>query len=594
MKPSYLPAAIMILAAGSATASVTPYQLKAAIAIQSVTLNGKCPRYDVEEMRVGLTATYDNPFDPDDVALDAMVTTPSGQTIDIPGFLYQDFTRSLSGDQEAMTPAGAPEWRVRYAPSETGRYRVTLQLRDRTGTATSKTYTFQSTKSSLRGFIRISKDDPHYFAYDGGGTYFPVGANICWAGSRGTFDYDDWIPEFGKQGCNYTRLWLAPTRFTLSTFSAGKPEDGKGYQCVDLEHAWKLDYVLGLARQNGMSAMLCLENAGKTSAYHVNSGGIVSSFSDFWANQDVDKWYRAKMRYLVARYGAYTNVFAWELWNEVDLVDKDPADADAVRDWHVRTARELRSMDPYAHLITTSFSGWDGVPAIDSLPEMDYVQTHLYHLGDLASDIVGRMQTKAKFDKPEYTGETGADWRGPSQDDPRGEQIHQSLWASTVAGGSGAAAMWWWDNYIAPNKLWPVYKPLTSFVADVDFAREHMKSTTISFLDSPIIGGRGADAAGGSDLVGWSTAGHHVVLAWVRLSSASWIAVCQQHVTLPPVSSASAVIDGVEPGDWTADIWDTWTGKVIESEKVEVGSDEQASVPLPVVDEDVAIKMHRR
>jgi len=283
------------------------------------------------------------------------------------------------------------------------------------------------------------------------------------------------------------------------------------------------------------------------------------------------------MRYLVARYGADSNVFAWELWNEVDLVDK--GNDDAIMAWHARTAQELRAMDPYRHLITTSFSGWDGIKSVDMLPEMDYVQTHLYHLGDLAADIVERQHNKEAYGKPEYTGETGADWRGPSKDDPRGEQIHQSLWASTVAGGSGAAAMWWWDNYTEPNKLWPVYRPLTKFIDGVDFGREHMRTANVSF-SSP-------------DLTGWSTAGHHVVLAWVRLASAGWKAICQDHVTLTPVTGGSVTVHGVEPGVWTADIWDTWKGTVVGSSKVTVTSTGDASIALPTVDEDLGIRMHR-
>src|SRR3569833_244883 len=242
-------------------------------------------------------------------------------------------------------------------------------------------------------------------------------------------------------------------------------------------------------------------------------------------------------------------------------------------------------MDPYRHLITTSFSGWDGIKDIDMLPEMDYVQTHLYHLGDLAADLVERQHNKEAYGKPEYTGETGADWQGPSKDDPRGEQIHQTLWASTVAGGSGAAAMWWWDNYTAPNKLWPVYRPLTSFIEGVDFGREHMRSTPVSFTSTA-----GGDAP---PLTGWATAGHHAALAWGRLASAGWKAVCQDHVTLMPVANGSITIHGVEPGKWTAEIWDTWAGKVVRTSKITVASTGDAVVPLPTVDEDVAVKLRR-
>jgi hypothetical protein len=247
--------------------------------------------------------------------------------------------------------------------------------------------------------------------------------------------------------------------------------------------------------------------------------------------------------------------------------------------------RALKSIDPYKHLVTTSFSRWDGEKEIDTLPEMDFVQTHLYHLGDLASDIVNMQHQKEQYGKAEYTGETGADWKGPSQDDPRGEQIHQSLWASAVAGGSGASAMWWWDNYTAPNRLWPVYKPLATFVADVDFAGEHMRSKAVSFT------GNTGDIP---NLIGWATAGDHVALAWVRVADASWIDICQAYKPVVPVPGAAVVVEGVAPGRWVAEIWDTWKGRIVRTERVLVGNTHEAVVALPRVDEDFGIKLRRR
>ncbi len=41
----------------------------------------RVPRYERLELQVYLDATYDNPFDPDDVRLDAVFTTPSGKRL---------------------------------------------------------------------------------------------------------------------------------------------------------------------------------------------------------------------------------------------------------------------------------------------------------------------------------------------------------------------------------------------------------------------------------------------------------------------------------------------------------------------------------
>src|SRR5262249_12112584 len=63
-----------------------------------------------------------NPFDPDSVSLDAKFVLPSGRTMVVPGFWYQNYQRGISGGYEYLTPNGAPGWRIRFAPPESGDY----------------------------------------------------------------------------------------------------------------------------------------------------------------------------------------------------------------------------------------------------------------------------------------------------------------------------------------------------------------------------------------------------------------------------------------------------------------------------------------
>ena len=52
------------------------------LAIHSVTPDAtRLPQYARLELHVELGATYDNPFDPDDVRLDAVFTAPSGRQV---------------------------------------------------------------------------------------------------------------------------------------------------------------------------------------------------------------------------------------------------------------------------------------------------------------------------------------------------------------------------------------------------------------------------------------------------------------------------------------------------------------------------------
>ena len=44
--------------------------------------------YDTVELTAEIAATYDNPFDPDQIAVEARVTTPEGKVLSVPGFFY--------------------------------------------------------------------------------------------------------------------------------------------------------------------------------------------------------------------------------------------------------------------------------------------------------------------------------------------------------------------------------------------------------------------------------------------------------------------------------------------------------------------------
>ena len=47
------------------------------------------------ELALAPTGLSANPFDPHAIALDATVTMPSGKTMRVPGFWFQDYTRAL-------------------------------------------------------------------------------------------------------------------------------------------------------------------------------------------------------------------------------------------------------------------------------------------------------------------------------------------------------------------------------------------------------------------------------------------------------------------------------------------------------------------
>lgn len=447
-------------------------------------------RNDVIDYTVDLSATYDNPFDSSDISLDLAATYADGSTVNVPGFYFRPYERSLSGDKEVMTIKGPGEWHVRFSPRKEHAVTLKFSARDRSGTTEFKPMTIDVAPSDSKGIVQVSKVDPRFFAFENGTSFWPLGPNACWGNDKGTFSYDEWFGKLSAQKANYSRLWLDPALSTFSLTLAGKPADGKGIAQIDLANAWRLDYVLNLAKQDGIYLMLCIESFNtlrsasgypywKEAAENEDNGGPLRNPRDFWTSDKMAKLFKDKLRYIVARYGAYDNTMAWELWNEVDLVDE--FNVDPVREWHAKMADYIRSIDVDRHMITTSFASSNGFKPIDLMPNLDYFQTHHYG-GDPAAEVINQQSRKGGQGKPHYVGEIGADAGGPrAEDDPTGVQVHDPIWASIATGSSGAAAAWWWDNLIAPKDLFSIYGAASKFVEGVDWANEGFRQTKPSF-----------------------------------------------------------------------------------------------------------------
>ena len=124
MRPQIRGAETLLLAAlliaccphARAQTAPPPAQAPKPIQITAVTPNTTtAPLYGRIELQVDLQATYDNPFDPAQISVDAQVTPPSGKSYTVPAFYSQSFTRDLTGKGEVLKPAGQPSWQVRLA-----------------------------------------------------------------------------------------------------------------------------------------------------------------------------------------------------------------------------------------------------------------------------------------------------------------------------------------------------------------------------------------------------------------------------------------------------------------------------------------------
>jgi hypothetical protein len=434
-------------------------------------------KYDLFELSIFLQGSYLNPFDPQEIDVEGIFVDQKGNQYKIPGFFYQEYKRELKTDHEELIPVGDPYFKIRFSPLAVGSYTFYVRVKDRTGKeVSSDKYTIYVKDSEKPGYIRVSEKDWRYFKFDNGRQFLPISANICWAGAKGTYDYDEWLPKYAENGGNYFRVWLGPSWATFAL-------ERKSVKEYDLKNAWKLDYVLNLAEKLNMYIMFCFDSYNELryqregaypyweyTPHNEKNGGPLKEPRDFWTNSEMLKYYKNKLRYIVARYGYSTNVFAWEFWNEVDIISPTAFVIGEVKKWHEDMAKYLNSIDPWKHLITTSFAYSPGKPEIDSISELNFVQTHIYQSNRYIDALLSLIAYKEKYKKPHLVGEFGLDAGGNDPwIDPYGYAIHNAIWTTVLSGASGTAMSWWWDNHIHPNNLYFHYRALVDFVKDINF-----------------------------------------------------------------------------------------------------------------------------
>ena len=559
------------------------------------------PRFGRLTIRADITATFDTPFDPDQIAVDAHFTPPSGKTLVVPAFFTQDYAPKIEGGIEWFGPKGPPAWEVRFAPVETGAYKFHLTARDRSGTVRSTKETFRCVPSHSPGCVRVSKSDPRYFEFDNGQAYFAIGENTATPASPaaklvslgGVADFNRWFSRLGKAGANYTRVWMCSPSLGIEW---GKPGTYR------LDHAWQLDRVMKSAERRGIYVKLCLESwrgfAGPGSfvrgndvhPYWKKNGGPCDKEIEVFTNAEAKRMFRNRLRYVVARWGHSTHLLAWEFWNEINCVRG--YDADIVAAWPQEMARYVKSIDPWQHLIVNSLGSFLVDERYWRLPEMDFAQVHGYwhptakesrETGkDMAQFAASWVEQLRPFGKPALFAEFGLvnDRWGPSplaQKDREGVHLHNGLWSAMMSGACGTAMLWWWDSYVGPLDLYWQFHNVAAFARDVPWTTAGFEPFTIATSDPSLCvrGLRGTK--------------RNLVLLWLQNKNHTWWNVVEG-ASISEARGAELELTGVDDGRWRVEWWDTWRGKRTRSETITAAEDKLVLNISPVA-RDQAVRL---
>ncbi|MBI3331277.1 MAG: DUF5060 domain-containing protein [Candidatus Omnitrophica bacterium] len=450
------------------------------------------------ELTVRLAGAVADPYDPDEVTLEATFRPAGGEPVIVQGFFYQPFVLSGANGRELLQAEGEPVWKIRFTPQRLGRWSYEVRLVTPAGAQAFAGEPFLVVQSPRRGFVRLDRERRN-FRFDTGAPFIPIGESLCWGSRR---QYEQWFRDLARQRANYIRVWLAPWSLGLETAATGVGR-------YDQARAWLLDRLLEQSEAAGLYWQLCLldhrsfsqdeESDWSRNPYHAQQGGMCRLPNEFLTHPDANAAFQRLLRYLVNRWGYSPQLAVWELFNEADLADFAPEDLAA---WTGRMSAFLRAIDRQQRPITTSF--YEASPeAVWRLPAIDIVQLHRYDERDFAPSFTSPEITRLAetFQKPVLVGEFGWTDEPMRRLDDIGIHFHDGLWASLMGGSAGTGLIWYWDSYVHPQGLERHFRALEMFWRGEQ-------------LGGPL--GRVAVSSSDADVVGWALGTAERTYFWLK------------------------------------------------------------------------------
>ena len=330
-----------------------------------------------------------------------------------------------------------------------------------------------------------------------------------------------------------------------------------------------VDELLASAEKHGIYLQLCL----LTRDLYMSAMKDPASPQYGRAIQDARKFFR----YAVARWGYSTSVAAWEYWNEQDPGLPTDGFYTALGDW-------LEQIDPYHHLRTTST--W-GPSAKDCRhPKLDFADVHFYlrpsdegRLADEVDAVVERTRwlREQAPRKPAHLGEFGlADGKWGLREEMKGSpelaDFHNALWASALSGASGTAMFWWWER-LDQRSAYPVYRPLSRFIADVPWTGGELRAAAATCSNARL------------RLVGLQT--RDCAWLWLFNPEAAWARLAVERRAPSRITGATLDVKALADGAYRVRWLDPSQGVVISEEQLPLQNGVLRLV-VPDFDHDIA------
>ncbi|MBM4164736.1 MAG: DUF5060 domain-containing protein, partial [Lentisphaerae bacterium] len=236
--------------------------------------------YEKLELRIDLDADFCNPFDPEEIDLQATFTAPSGKKWKIWGFYNPSSWAAL--------------WMVRFTPTETGTWHYVVTVNTPTDRAKSARAECVVTASAHPGFVGIAPNR-RYLMHSDHTPFYGVGLwynDNCELYNQGAITEAD-LDNLKKRGANFISFF--PT--TLETM-------GSGLGRYDENRCGRMDQLFDWCERRDMKISWNLLFHSHVSRavwvnprYRHNPYRLISSAGDFFGSAEVWEYQQKLFRY---------------------------------------------------------------------------------------------------------------------------------------------------------------------------------------------------------------------------------------------------------------------------------------------------------
>lgn len=436
-------------------------------------------------------------------------------------------------------------------------------------------------------YVRVSPRDPLYFELTNGTPYVPIGFNLVDAPPEK--EWSDILATMAAHKVNYCRVFLDSPPWRVEERKSGQYET---------DNAEVLIQFLKAAGRHGIRVKACMEHFRDAEPRPANvplskdhwayrRGGPFASMEEYLNSEPGIAQCRRKFAFYRACCGDRREIFAWELWNEMDCVKGDWLT------WTKRALPEMHRLFP-RNLVVQSLGSFDDERKRDAiyrptvtLSGNDVAQVHRYldpgsrweicH-GPIDVMLAGAVRELRAMtqDKPILVAETGAvkpNHTGCSklyEKDKAGMLLHDVIFAPFFAGAAGPGHAWWWRQSIQQPNQWHHFDRFAAAIAGIDPPAERFEAVMIEHPRLRV----------------YALKGRRTLLAWCRDSGNDWRTELQDGK--PPETLEGIVLDlsEIRLGKVnSARIYDPWDNAWSEAEA------RSGRIRLPAFERSVVVRL---